>query len=335
MYHLGTVQEGSEIYLYFSTAAADGGEESFSATLEQADFPVYKDGAVMTLDASTIVIAVLATGLYELTIDLSNDADFTTGSHYVVTLDASDETIDSQAVSAIIGAFNIETDSDQAMRQFREYVFPTATLTTQTGVSDNTQINLTGIVDAQAQDDLYNGSLGKLRDATDGQVYDVMITDFANTNLLGAMVALDAGVTLPTPASGDQFWFTGHTYANVNKVSGTDVTWSTTRGLAGTALPNAAADAVGGLPISDAGGLDLDAIKDVTDQLIAAQAEPSSVPAANATPLEKLAWLGMLARNKIDNDGSQQQAYADDGTTVVGTATVGESGGTVTRGEFG
>lgn len=35
--------------------------------------------------------------------------------------------------------------------------------------------------------------------------------------------------------------------------------WSTTRGLAGTALPNAAADAAGGLPISDAGGLDLDA----------------------------------------------------------------------------
>jgi len=33
---------------------------------------------------------------------------------------------------------------------------------------------------------------------------------------------------------------------------------SATRGLAGTALPDAAADAAGGLPISDAGGLDLD-----------------------------------------------------------------------------
>lgn len=35
---------------------------------------------------------------------------------------------------------------------------------------------------------------------------------------------------------------------------------SATRGMAGTALPNAAADAAGGLPISDAGGLDLDAM---------------------------------------------------------------------------
>jgi len=37
-----------------------------------------------------------------------------------------------------------------------------------------------------------------------------------------------------------------------------DSAYSTTRGLAGTALPDAAADAAGGLPISDAGGLDLD-----------------------------------------------------------------------------
>lgn len=36
--------------------------------------------------------------------------------------------------------------------------------------------------------------------------------------------------------------------------------YSATRGLAGTALPAAAADAAGGLPISDAGGLDLDTI---------------------------------------------------------------------------
>lgn len=46
-----------------------------------------------------------------------------------------------------------------------------------------------------------------------------------------------------------------------------DNAYSTTRGLAGTALPAAAADAAGGLPISDAGGLDVDAIKTQTDKL--------------------------------------------------------------------
>jgi len=38
-----------------------------------------------------------------------------------------------------------------------------------------------------------------------------------------------------------------------------DSAYSATRGLAGTAVPDAAADAAGGVPISDAGGLDLDA----------------------------------------------------------------------------
>lgn len=37
-----------------------------------------------------------------------------------------------------------------------------------------------------------------------------------------------------------------------------DAAYSATRGLAGTALPDAAADAAGGLPISDAGGFDVD-----------------------------------------------------------------------------
>ena len=48
-----------------------------------------------------------------------------------------------------------------------------------------------------------------------------------------------------------------------------DLTDSVRMGI--TALPNAAADAAGGLPISDAGGLDLDAIKTKTDQLVFTQ----------------------------------------------------------------
>lgn len=47
--------------------------------------------------------------------------------------------------------------------------------------------------------------------------------------------------------------------------------YSATRGLAGTALPAAAADAAGGLPISDAGGLDLDAKLANTNEVTAAR----------------------------------------------------------------
>jgi len=91
----------------------------------------------------------------------------------------------------------------------------------------------------------------------------------------------DAGIyTIEIPASGGASinndtegfgWFTGKAKgvlpwrgpvigfraAGLNNLLIEDA-FSTTRGLAGTALPNAAADAAGGLPISDAGGLDLD-----------------------------------------------------------------------------
>ena len=58
-----------------------------------------------------------------------------------------------------------------------------------------------------------------------------------------------------------------------------DDAYSATRGLSGTALPAAAADAAGGLPISDAGGLDLDSQKDdIANQVLAnAAASPISV----------------------------------------------------------
>jgi len=46
---------------------------------------------------------------------------------------------------------------------------------------------------------------------------------------------------------------------------------SATRGLAGTALPDAVADAPGGLPISDAGGLDLDSKLAATNEVTAAR----------------------------------------------------------------
>lgn len=50
-----------------------------------------------------------------------------------------------------------------------------------------------------------------------------------------------------------------------------DSAYSATRGLAGTALPAAVADAAGGLPISDAGGLDLDTKLANTNEVTAAR----------------------------------------------------------------
>jgi len=62
----------------------------------------------------------------------------------------------------------------------------------------------------------------------------------------------------------------GFRAAGLNNVL-VDDAYSATRGLTGTALPAAAADAAGGLPISDAGGLDLDSKLANTNEVTAAR----------------------------------------------------------------
>lgn len=76
------------------------------------------------------------------------------------------------------------------------------------------------------------------------------------------------------------------------------------------------------------------AIKAVTDQLSAAQAEPSAVPAANATPLEKIAWLAALARNKVTQTSTVQSLRNDADSGNIATAAVSDDGTTFTRGEW-
>lgn len=76
------------------------------------------------------------------------------------------------------------------------------------------------------------------------------------------------------------------------------------------------------------------AIKAVTDQFTAAQSEPVAVPAANASPLAKIAWLAVLARNKVTQDATTQTLRNDADSGDIATATVSDNGTTFTRGEW-
>lgn len=58
---------------------------------------------------------------------------------------------------------------------------------------------------------------------------------------------------------------------------------STTRGMAGTALPAAPANAAGGVPISDAGGLDLDTLLGYLTAAVATATELAKVPKSDGT----------------------------------------------------
>lgn len=138
-----------------------------------------------------------------------------------------------------------------------------------------------------------------------------------------------------------------------------DSAYSTTRGLAGTALPAAAADAAGGLPISDAGGLDLDAIlvdtgtsipnaisalNDISPAEVNAEvvdalttdtyAEPSAVPAATSSLKDKLNWIFALARNRITQTEDTQTLRNDANNGDIATSSVSDDGSTAVRGEW-
>lgn len=79
-----------------------------------------------------------------------------------------------------------------------------------------------------------------------------------------------------------------------------------------TALPNAAADAAGGLPISDTGGLDLDAIKAKTDNLPSDPADQSLIIAATDAITAAIAALNDVSATDILTT-QMTESYAADG----------------------
>lgn len=94
--------------------------------------------------------------------------------------------------------------------------------------------------------------------------------------------------------------------------------WSATRGAAGTALPAAAADAAGGLPISDAGGLDLDARLDAA---VSSRATVSTVQAGLGIHETTIATLTSQTVFTLTAGSADNNAYRGFGVYVRDSAT--------------
>ena len=109
MKYLGDFIEDAVVRFSFTMNAADGGRENPSNAFEEADITILKDGAAMAVDASTITISNpgTMTGHRHVVVDMSNDADFTTGAEYEAVL-YPDETVDSQSVAAVLAQWSCE-----------------------------------------------------------------------------------------------------------------------------------------------------------------------------------------------------------------------------------
>lgn len=115
MNYLGDFAEDSIVRLFFTTHDKDGAAVAPSSAFENTDIRIYKNGSdtektsangiVMTSPFDSIV------GLHYLSIDTSNDTGdvgfWATGGEYVVVL-SPDETVDTEVVVKVIGAFSIE-----------------------------------------------------------------------------------------------------------------------------------------------------------------------------------------------------------------------------------
>lgn len=126
----------------------------------------------------------------------------------------------------------------------------------------------------------------------------------------------------------------------------TDAITAIQSGLATGTSVTSVADAIAALNNLSTGqvatlldGLNDISTADVADELIAAlvtntHAEPSSVPAATASIVDKLGWITKQLRNRQTQSATTTTLYADDGTTADHTATVADDGTTFSRAEW-
>lgn len=160
-------------------------------------------------------------------------------------------------------------------------VFSVTTHDPDTGVlTDADSVPSYRVYEDETSTAILTGNLAKLDDANTTGLYSESIACTAGNGFEnGKTYTVYIEATVDSDTGGMSYGFKAYDdrKSNVKKVSddagaadnleSACDNYSATRGLAGTALPAAAADAAGGLPISDAGGLDLDAILADTNEL--------------------------------------------------------------------
>jgi len=172
---------------------------------------------------------------------------------------------------------------------------------------------------------------------------DVAATDIVSagaiTTLSGAVVNVDLTDTVTTYTgntvqTGDSFARLG---APVAASISADI--AVVDGNVDSILTDTAEIGTAGAGLTDLGGMSTGMkaevnveAKDVlfTDTV----AELSGVPAANAALSDKINWNFLLARNKGTQTSSTKTILADDGSTIVATASISDDSTTFTRDEF-
>ena len=258
MIDFGTVRPGTTLYIPFATYDSNDPSASVTLTgLAATDIEIYKDGSVTQrasdngytlLDTDGIDFDAV-TGIHGFSVNLADNSTagfYSSGSQYWVVV--ASVTVDAATINFIAATFSIG--------------YPDAIVnTTIATLASQTSFTLTA---GSAEDDAYNGCPVFVHDVASAvQVCAGYVSDYTGSTKTVTLAA-DPGIFTMAATDNIAIFMPVNVRAVAGLVTnGTNLgsacaNYSATRGLTGTALPAAAADAAGGLIISDAGALDAD-----------------------------------------------------------------------------
>ncbi len=299
MEHYGQVDASSTVYLFFTTHAASGAAVAPSTAFEVADIKLYKNGSATerSSNAGWTITSPFDSivGLHLLAIDLSDNTD---AGFYAA----------GSRYTAVLSP-DETVDGLAVVRVIADFsIGPVSANTTQFAGTAIT--SAAGIPEVKVASIAANA---------------ITATAIAADAITDAKVASDVTIASVTGAVGSVTGAVGSVTGAVGSVTG----------AVGSVTGNVGGNVVGTVAsvVGNVGGNVTGTVASVVN-LSAAQSEPTGVPAANASPLAKLAFIAAIARNKITQTATTQTVLADDGVTPIAASTVSDDGTTATRGEF-
>jgi hypothetical protein len=205
--YLGDFAEDATVYIPLTTSAGTGGAVAPSSAFEAADFIIYKNGSA-TQKTTTNGVTITSpfdsiVGLHLLAIDTSNDTGdsgfWVTDADYMVVL-SPDETVDSQAIVAVVATFSIENRGSVAFRNAVDSI--TRGVVGGSPTPTNTTFTASTLLPAASVTDQYKGQILAFDKNTTTAALRGQKTDITASTSGGAFTF--TGLTT-MPQSGDTF----------------------------------------------------------------------------------------------------------------------------------
>jgi len=273
------VPAGDVLPVLYSTYDGGTGASITMTDLAVTDIEIYKDGGT-TQRASDAGYTLLDTD--------GRDFDGITGIHGF-SIDTGDDT--DSGFFAVGSWYHVVVSTITVDSQTVSFIACAFRIMAAEGVAGVPDVNVTHVGDtAQAA-----GDLATLITTVD-TVVDGIQTDLSNgTDGLGAIKTDTAAILVDTNELQGDWTDTGRL----------DVILDAIKAVTDNLPDSGALTTIDGI---------VDAIKLETDKIDAAHSEPTGVPAANESPLDKIAYIFMALRNQVDVTATKKTFYDDGGS---------------------